>query len=116
MHGSGEKSMIPARVQADDCRASKSTDSVRLQPFTTSGSINVTQNVFVYVDHDLCTNLHGLRFILVLHRRCTNGRKLDEIFREQQIEAPIQRDAALLFESWKFAEINRAPEPPRNKA
>ena len=60
--------------------------------------------------------LHGFALFCMLHGRCTNRRKLDEIFREQKIEAPIQRDPALLLESGKFAEINRALEPPRDKA
>src|SRR5262245_27665539 len=45
------------------------------------------------------------------HRRRTERQELNEIFREHQIEGPIDRDPALLLESRQLAEVNRSPEP-----
>ena len=42
-------------------------------------------------------------------------RKLDEIFREEQIQTPVERHPAFLFKSRKLAEIDRSPQPPRDK-
>ena len=53
---------------------------------------------------------------MIHHRRRANGRELDEIFRKQQIQGPVERNAALLLKPREFAEIDRAPEPPRDKA
>ena len=42
--------------------------------------------------------------------------KLDEIFREKNIQRPIDGDAHLLFGAWQFAPIDPAPQKPREEA
>ena len=58
-----------------------------------------------------------LRFcrLLVGNAFRSQGLELDQVFVEQQIQRPIQRDAELLFEARQFAEVNRPPHPPRNE-
>src|SRR5262245_22821490 len=40
------------------------------------------------------------------------GRELDEVFREEQIETPVERNTTFLFQSREFAEVNCSPQPP----
>src|SRR6185436_1677844 len=49
------------------------------------------------------------------HHRRANGQELNEILREDQIERPVDGDAAFLLEARQLAEINRSPEPPGEK-
>ena len=42
--------------------------------------------------------------------------KLDEIFREKNVQRPIDRDAAFLFRPRQFAPVNSAPEKPGKKS
>jgi hypothetical protein len=53
-----------------------------------------------------------------VHRnaRGAESLKLHQIFRENQIERPIERDAQFFLKARKFLQINRSPEPPREEA
>ena len=48
--------MVPPGVQPDDSGAGKSADTVGFQPFTARRVLEVVENLFGEVDHDLCTN------------------------------------------------------------
>src|SRR5436190_14681307 len=53
-------------------------------------------------------------FGLRVHKR-TLIEKLDEIFREKNVQRPIDRYAHFLFGAWQFAPVNSAPEKPREE-
>ena len=53
-------------------------------------------------------------FGLRVHKR-TLIEKLDEIFREKNVQRPIDGYAHFLFGAWQFAPVNSTPEKPREE-
>ena len=43
------------------------------------------------------------------------GGELHEVFREDQIERPVERDAHFLLKARQLGEVNRAPQKPRDE-
>ena len=41
---------------------------------------------------------------------------LDKVFREENIQGPIESDTQLLFEPGEFQKVNRPPEPPSEES
>ena len=41
---------------------------------------------------------------------------LDKVFREEDIQGPIESDTQLLFEAGEFQKVNRPPEPPGDES
>jgi len=37
---------------------------------------------------------------------------LDKVFREKDIQGPMESDAQFFFEAWEFQKVNRLPESP----
>src|SRR5438094_7662454 len=50
------------------------------------------------------------------HHGRSDGQELHEVFRKDEIQSPVDRDAALLLEPGKLAQVDRPPEPPREEA
>ncbi|HEY2458472.1 MAG TPA: hypothetical protein VGI13_14305 [Candidatus Acidoferrum sp.] len=41
---------------------------------------------------------------------------LDKVFREEDVQGPIESDPQLLFEAGELQKVDRTPEPPGNKS
>src|SRR5690349_11107313 len=46
----------------------------------------------------------------------TKIHKLHQVFREEEVKRPVERNTQFLFEAWQLAQINTPPHPPCDKS